>query len=134
MKGFFSICPVSCIRVTDVGAKGIGAKSVRSSLTTQRKYLIFKSSEIDKNQSNTGICVKKSFLFLFTSMILPLLYSGGFGGRGGHGGGRGGPMRGQPPYGNRGGPGGYSRDPYPPHPPPPSYMRERMDGYVRIII
>merc|ERR1711976_43418 len=56
-------------------------------------------------------------------------YPGGFGGRGGHGGGRGGPMRGQPPYGSRGGPGGYSRDPYPNHPPPPAYMRERMDGY-----
>jgi len=54
-------------------------------------------------------------------------YRGGFGGRGGHGG-RGGPMRG-PPFGNRGGPGGYSRDPYPNHPPPPAYMRERMDGY-----
>merc|ERR1712223_726520 len=54
-------------------------------------------------------------------------YPGGFGG--GRGGGRGGPMRSQPPYGNRGGPGGYSRDPYP-QPPPPSYMRERMDGYV----
>ena len=38
-------------------------------------------------------------------------------------------MRG-PPFGNRGGPGGYSRDPYPNHPPPPAYMRERMDGYV----
>ena len=50
----------------------------------------------------------------------------GFGG--GRGGGRGGPMRSQPPYGNRGGPGGYSRDPYP-QPPAPSYMRERMDGY-----
>lgn len=40
----------------------------------------------------------------------------------------GGPMRSQPPYGNRGRPGGYSRDPYPP-PPQPSYMRERMDSY-----
>ena len=60
--------------------------------------------------------------------VFIFIFSGGFGGRGGHGG-RGGPMRG-PPFGNRGGPGGYSRDPYPNHPPPPAYMRERMDGYV----
>ena len=85
--------------------------------------------QLDYTDYSTLCCIASDNLLL-KWVSFEIFCSGGFGGRGGHGGGRGGPMRGQPPYGSRGGPGGYSRDPYPNHPPPPAYMRERMDGYV----